>query len=109
MALRFLAGPRADSVLAVGLDDVDVARAQQRPSNEVIEPELRQLPISLCPANPFGRRSPAVLQPLPIVIGKRQPHPKPLTTPSPAQNDRNWFLLPHVVESEPLHGLLLFK
>ena len=45
--LRFLARSRADLLLAIRLDDVDLAVALQRPINEVVEPRLRQLPIGL--------------------------------------------------------------
>src|SRR5690606_32127118 len=67
----FLARPRADLLLAIGLDDVGLAVALQRPINEVVEPGLRQLPISLIAADPLRRRSLAVPQPLPIVVSKR--------------------------------------
>ena len=85
----FLARPRADLLLAIGLDNVDLAVALQRPIDEVVEPGLRQLPIGVRAPNPFRCRAPAVLQPLPIVVGKWQSHPKLLTTAGPAQYDRN--------------------
>ncbi len=103
----FMARPRADLLLAIGLDDIDFAVTPQRPINKIVEPRLRQLPIRVIAADPLRRRSPAVLQPLPIVVRELQSHSKLLTAPSPAQHDRRCLLFPDVIEGEPLHGYLL--
>ncbi len=101
--LCVLARPRANLLLAIGLDDVNLAVALQRPINEVVEPGLRQLPISVIAADLFRCHSPAVLQPLPVVVSKRESHAKLLATPGPAQDDRCWLLFPNIVEGEPRH------
>jgi len=71
VTLCFLACSRADLLLAIRLDDVNLAVAPQRPIDEVVEPGFWQLPIGVIAADPLRCRSPAVLQPLPIVVGKR--------------------------------------
>lgn len=70
MTERFLACSRADLLLAVGLNDVDLAISDQRSIDEVIEPGFRQLPVSFCAADPFGSSSPPVLKPVAIVVGE---------------------------------------
>lgn len=102
VTLCFLARSRADLLRAIRLDNIDLAVTPQRPIDEIVEPGLWHLPIGVCPADPFRCRPPAVLQPLPIVIGKRQSNPKFLTTSGPTQNDRNWLLIPDIVETEPV-------
>lgn len=44
MSLRIPAGGGADFLRAIGLDDVELAVAGEKASDEVIEPGLRQLP-----------------------------------------------------------------
>lgn len=75
MTAGLLAGARAYLLLAVRLDNVDLAKTLQSPIHEVIEPRFRQLPISVLATDPFGLGSSTVLQPVPIRLRKWQSRP----------------------------------
>ena len=103
MTAGLLAGARAYFLLAVRLDNVDLAKTLQGPIYEIIEPRFRQFPISVPTTDPFGLGPSTVLQPLPIRLSKWQSHPQTLPLSGASQDDRGLLLIPNIVEREPIH------
>lgn len=93
---RILTCRGAFLLLAVGLNNVELAVFDQRPLDEIVESSLRQFPVFLT-SNPSGRRSPAILKPLAVRLRVRKTNPQSLPLARPPQYDRYSLLLPDIV------------
>lgn len=88
---------RADFLLTIRLDNVDLAVSLQGTIDKIIEPGLRQFPVFLIATTPYRLSDPAVSQPFAIAVVERQTHAQQLARTAPPQDDRYFSLLPNLI------------
>jgi hypothetical protein len=101
-ALTFVAGRiptsrRAFLLLAIGLNDIDLAELFETLRNERIEPGLRGFPEAALLV-PLGIGTTLAADPSSVGDLIWQSHPEPMSRPPP-QQDRNLLLIPDAPES----------
>lgn len=93
---------RAFLLLAIGLDDINLAVHMQASLDKVVEPSLGQLPIPLR-RDPGRSITPPVLQPLPVCFPVGQTNTQQLSLSCSPQDDRNIFLAPDKTQRLSVH------
>lgn len=101
---RVLTRGGAFLLLAVRLNNVDLAVLGQRPLDEIVEPSFRQFPVFLV-VNPDRGRSPAILKPLAVRFREGETNTQALPFSRPTQYDRYPLLPPDILQRQFVHAL----